>query len=129
MTNQRVNVPGVAGLSAFSHATIVDRQVFVSGMLGAAAGRLELVPGGVAAETEQSLRNIEQVLRGCGCELSDVAKVNVYLTDMSQFEQMNQAYVAVMGDEPPARITVGCTALALGAMVEIDCVAFVPADR
>ena len=57
-----------------------------------------------------------------------MAKVNVYLTDMASFAAMNQAYPGVFGADPPARITVGCTALALGALVEMDCVAFRPDD-
>jgi 2-iminobutanoate/2-iminopropanoate deaminase len=97
-------------------------------MLGAAPGTMELVPGGIAAETTQALRNIETILAACGCGLADVAKVNVYLSDMGSFAVMNEAYVAVFGAEPPARITVGCTALALGALVEMDCVAFRPDD-
>lgn len=124
---QKVNVPGLARLPAFCHATIVGDQVFVAGMLGAAPDTDELVPGGVGPQTEQTLRNIQTVLEACGCTLADIAKVNVYLTDMEQFAEMNRAYLSVMGDDPPARITVGCTGLALGAMVEMDCVAFVPA--
>jgi 2-iminobutanoate/2-iminopropanoate deaminase len=123
---QKVNVPGLARLPAFCHATVVDDQVFVAGMLGAAPATDELVPGGVGPQTEQTLRNIQTVLEACGCTLSDVAKVNVYLTDMEQFAEMNRAYIAVMGDDPPARITVGCTGLALGAIVEMDCIAFKP---
>jgi 2-iminobutanoate/2-iminopropanoate deaminase len=125
---RKINVDGVARLPAFCHATVAGRQVFVSGMLGAAPGTMELVPGGIAAETTQALRNIETILAACGCGLADVAKVNVYLTDMGGFAVMNEAYVAVFGAEPPARITVGCTALALGALVEMDCVAFRPDD-
>lgn len=124
---RKINVPGVERLPAFCHATIAGDQVFVSGMLGARAGALELVPGGVAAQTAQALRNIETVLAACGCGLSDVAKVNVYLADMATFGEMNDAYVGVFGADPPARITVGCNGLALGAAVEIDCVAFRPA--
>jgi 2-iminobutanoate/2-iminopropanoate deaminase len=55
-----------------------------------------------------------------------VVKVNVFLADMSTFAEMNEAYLSVMGDEPPARITVGRAELALGAAVEIDCVAYKP---
>lgn len=126
MTIRKINVPGVVRLPAFSHAIIAGREVFVSGMLGAADESGYLVPGGVGAETTQALRNIETILRGCGCGLADVAKVNVYLTDMQAFAEMNDAYLAVFGMDPPARITVGCTELALGARVELDCVAFVP---
>ena len=125
---RKINVAGVAGLPAFCHATVAGDQVFVSGTLGARPGALELVPGGIAAQTAQTLRNIEMILAACGCGLADVAKVNVYLTDMASFAAMNQAYLDVFGAEPPARITVGCAALALGALVEMDCVAFRPDD-
>ncbi len=89
-------------------------------------GRLELVEGGTGPQTVQALRNIELILRACGCGLRDVAKVNVYLTDMATFAEMNDAYVDVFGTDPPARITVGCNGLALDAAVEMDCVAFLP---
>jgi 2-iminobutanoate/2-iminopropanoate deaminase len=127
MRVRKINVPEVAKLPAFSHATVAGQQVFVSGMLGApTGGELVLVEGGTGAQTLQALRNIELVLRACGCGLDDVAKVNVYLTDMTTFGEMNEAYLSVFTGEPPARITVGCNGLALGAAVEIDCVAFLP---
>ena len=55
-----------------------------------------------------------------------MAKVNVYLTDMASFGEMNQAYLTFFESDPPARITIGCAGLALGAAVEIDCVAVRP---
>jgi enamine deaminase RidA (YjgF/YER057c/UK114 family) len=125
---RKINVPGVARLPAFCHASVVGDQVFVSGTLGARPGLLELVPGGIAAQTTQTLRTMETILAACGCRLADVAKVNVYLTEMTDFGAMNEAYLAVFGPEPPARITTGCTGLALGALVEMDCVAFRPDD-
>ncbi|HEY3953273.1 MAG TPA: RidA family protein [Streptosporangiaceae bacterium] len=126
MEIRKINVPGVARLPAFCHATVAGQQIFVSGMLGSAPGELELTEGGTGPQTLQALRNIEQVLRACGSRLDQVAKVNVYLTDMATFGEMNEAYLSVFGDDPPARITIGCTALALGAAVEIDCTAFLP---
>jgi 2-iminobutanoate/2-iminopropanoate deaminase len=123
---RKINVPGVAGLPAFCHATIAGQQILVSGTLGSAPGRLELVEGGTGPQTAQALRNIEQILQACGSQLDHVAKVNVYLTDMATFGEMNEAYLSFFGDDPPARITVGCTALALGAAVEMDCIAFLP---
>jgi 2-iminobutanoate/2-iminopropanoate deaminase len=123
---RKINVPGVARLPAFCHASIAGDQVFVSGVLGARPGTMELTDGGTGAQTAQALRNIGTILAACGCTLADVAKVNVYLTDMTAFGEMNEAYLEAFGSEPPARITVGCSALALGAAVEMDCVAFLP---
>jgi 2-iminobutanoate/2-iminopropanoate deaminase len=126
MPPRRVNVDGLDRLPAFSHATVAGDQVFVAGQLGTVPGTMT-VSGDVGEQTTQALRNIEAILAECGCTFADAAKVNVYLTDMATFGEMNNAYLAVVGDDPPARITVGCAALALGAAVEIDCVAFAPA--
>ena len=125
---RKINLAGVARLPAFCHATVVGNQVFVSGTLGATPDALAVVPGGITAQTTQTLRSLETVLAACGCGLADVAKVNVYLTDMADFDAMNEAYLAAFGPEPPARITIGCAGLALGALVEMDCVAFRPDD-
>ena len=121
---QHVKVDNVGRLPAFSHAVVAGDHIYVAGTLGSAEGETTLVPGGVGAETTAALQNIERILAGCGATLADVVKVNVFLTDMSTFPQMNEAYTTVFGlDSPPARITVGCAALALDAGVEIDCVA------
>jgi 2-iminobutanoate/2-iminopropanoate deaminase len=118
-----VNVEGVGRLPAFSQAVVAGDQIYVAGTLGTDGE--ELVPGGVGPETTQILKNIEQILAGCGATLDDVVKCGVFLTDMSTFGEMNDAYTAVFGlDNPPARITVGCSGLAIGAGVEIDCVAY-----
>lgn len=119
---RRVNVEGVPRLAAFSHAVQVDDQVYVAGTLGTDAD-LNLVEGGTRGETLQALAYIKRILEECGASLDDVVKVNVYLTDMSTFEEMNEAYLSVFGDDVPARITVGVDALALGAAVELDCIA------
>jgi reactive intermediate/imine deaminase len=120
---RRVNVEGVPRLPAFSHAVQVDDHVYVAGTLGTDAD-LNLVEGGTRGETLQALAWVKRILEECGASLDDVVKVNVYLTDMSTFEEMNEAYMSVFGDDAvPARITVGVSALALGAAVELDCVA------
>lgn len=120
-----VNVEGVGRLPAFSHACVAGEWIFVSGTLGTKPkpGVLELVEGGAGPETRQALSNIRTILEGVGASLRDVVKVNVYLADMGQYAEMNAAYLDFFGDRPPARATVGCAGLALGALVEIDCVA------
>lgn len=87
-----------------------------------------LAEGGAGMQTTQALRNIESILEECGASLADVVKVNVFLADMQTFSEMNEAYLAVLGSDPPARITVGRAELALGAAVEIDAIAYKPAD-
>ena len=129
MKTKRVIVPGLARLPAFCHATIAGDTIYVSGTLGTMPDSMELAPGGVAGQTTQTLRNIETILRACGAELDDLVKVNVFLADIDSFAEMNEAYLAVMGDDPPARITVGKTALALGAAVEIDAIAYLPQEQ
>ena len=123
---RKINVPELGKLKAFSHATRAGGFIYVSGTLGTKAGSFELVPGGAGAETRQTLANIQAILRGAGADLADVVKVNVFVTDMAKFGEMNEAYLEFFPSDPPARITVGCSALALGAFVEIDCVAYKP---
>lgn len=120
---EKIIVDGLARLPSFSHAVVAGDTVYVSGSLGTLPGSMELVPGGAGPQTEQALRNIETILHGCGATLDDVAKVNVYLHDIASFNEMNQAYLGVFSGSPPARITVGGADLALGAAVELDCIA------
>ena len=121
---EKINVEGLGRLPAFSHATIAGDTIYVSGTLGTAPDTDELVAGGMAEQTRQTLENIGAVLEGVGASFDHVAKMNVYITDMSQFGAMNEAYLEFFPGDPPARITVGCKELALGAVVEIDCIAY-----
>jgi enamine deaminase RidA (YjgF/YER057c/UK114 family) len=126
MSWRTVNSPELAPMPPFAHAAVAGGFVHVSGMIGATRDR-KLVEGGVGPETTQALRNAEHALHAAGATLADVCKVNVYLvaSGAAAREEMNAAYLAVFGDDPPARITVGTTELALGAVVELDCVAYV----
>ena len=126
MKIKKVNVSSLGRLPAFCHATVAGDFIYVSGTLGTKSGSMELVEGGTRAETTQTLQNIELILKECGASLSDVVKVCVFLADMQTFPDMNEAYLEVMGDDPPARITVGRAELARGAAVEIDAVAYKP---
>jgi 2-iminobutanoate/2-iminopropanoate deaminase len=126
MKAEKVNVSGLARLPAFCHAVVAGDLVFVSGTLGTKPDSMELVEGGTGPETTQALQNIERILEECGASLADLVKVNVFLADIQKFSEMNEAYLDVMGSDPPARITVGRAELALGAAVEIDAVAYKP---
>lgn len=129
MSAQKVNVPGLGRLPAFSHAVIAGDFIYVSGTLGTIPGSRELAEGGTGPETTQALRNIETILKECGASLDDLVKVNVFLTDIKTFPEMNEAYLQVIGEDPPARITVGRSAFALDAAVEIDAIAYKPQSK
>ena len=124
MDAKKIYVDGLARLPVFCHATIAGDFIYVSGTLGSKPNSMELVEGGVGPQTTQTMRNIETILQACGASLADLIKVNVFLHDINTFGEMNQAYLAVIGNDPPARITVGRADLALGAAVEIDAVAY-----
>lgn len=124
----KVNVAGLARLPTFCHAVIAGDFIYVSGTLGTEMDSMALVAGGVGPETTQALQHIERILAACGAALADLVKVNIFLADIDTFAVMNQAYLAVMGDDPPARITVGRAGLALGAAVEIDAIAYKPSE-
>lgn len=126
MSAVRVNVDGLVRLPAFSHAVVAGDFIYVSGTLGTQSNSRELVAGGTAPETTRALRNVELILQACGATLADLVKVNVFLADMTTFPVMNEAYIAVVGENPPARITVGRAELALGAAVELDAIAYKP---
>ncbi|HEU4917942.1 MAG TPA: RidA family protein [Acidimicrobiia bacterium] len=121
---QRIIVEGLARVPAFSHAVIAGDYVHVAGSLGTVGETMELAEGGVGPQTTQTISNIERILEAAGLGLGDVVKMNVYLSDMADFDEMNRAYTSALGDSPPARITVGGVDLALGGAVEIDCMAY-----
>lgn len=121
---EKVIAGGLARVPSFSHAVIAGDFVFVSGSLGTVGDTTDLVEGGTGPQTTQALENIERILRASGFEMGQMVKVNVFLSDMTTFQEMNEAYLRVIADSPPARITVGGVDLALGAAVEIDCVAY-----
>lgn len=125
---ERVVVDGLARLPSFSHAVIAGDTIYVSGSLGTMPGTTTLATGGTAPETTQALTNLEAILEECGATFRDVVKVDVYLSDMATYDEMNRAYLEVFAEFPPARITVGGVDLALGAAVEIDCIAHKPAQ-
>ncbi len=97
--------------------------VFLSGQLGRKPGESGLVPGGAAAEAEQVLANIQSLLAGMGLGMEDVVKCTVFLADMDDYGAVNEVYRRAFPAEPPARSAVAVSGMALGARVEIECIA------
>jgi reactive intermediate/imine deaminase len=84
-----------------------------------------VVPGGVGPETRQTLENIKRVLEQAGSSMDRVVKCTVFLQDIADYAAMNQVYATFFPKDPPARSTVAGSGLALGARVEIECMAVV----
>lgn len=98
--------------------------VITSGQIGIENGKL--VEGGLAAELDQAMRNLADVLAQEGATLADVVKTTVFLTDMADYAEMNERYTAALGDHRPARSAVAVAALPIGACVEIEAWAVAP---
>src|SRR6185437_7061050 len=114
-----------AGLP-FSQAVRVGDVLYLSGALGNVPGKLELVPGGLEAETRQTMENIGAVLKANGLTFDDVFKCTVMLADMKEWAPFNKVYVAYFKpDRLPARSAFGAAGLALNARVELECWAHV----
>jgi len=127
-----VQPEGVARLPVFSTAIRTGDLLFLSGQIGAVPGVTPptLVEGGVEAETRQTLENIGTVLAEAGLGFGHLVKCTVFLADIADFAAVNAVYVTYFeGMDPPARSAVAGSGLALGARVEIECIAAFPSDR
>jgi reactive intermediate/imine deaminase len=109
----------------FSEAVRVGDMLYLSGQVGIRPGTTELVPGGIAEETRQTLENIRAVLERYGSSLDRVVKCTIFLADIGEWPSMNQVYVTFFGERKPARSAVAGSGLALGARVEIECIAVI----
>jgi reactive intermediate/imine deaminase len=110
----------------FSAAVRVGDVLYLSGCLGNVPGKLELVPGGMEAEARQTMENIGAVLKENGLTFDDVFKCTVMMADMKKWADFNKVYVTYFKpDRLPARSAFGASALAIGAQVEVECIAYV----
>ena len=121
--------PGGLDGAPFSEAVRVGEMLYLSGQLGTDPADRQIVPGGIAAETRQTLENIKKTLEKYGSSMDRVVSVTVMLADMSEWTEMNKVYGTYFPDHRPARNAFGAARLALGARIEIVCVAFGGKDR
>jgi 2-iminobutanoate/2-iminopropanoate deaminase len=110
-------------LGPYSVAVRAGDFVFASGQLGLDPATGDLVPGGIEAETRQSLTNLRHVLADAGSSLEGALKTTVFLKDMAEFAKMNAVYAEFFPENPPARSTVQVAALPKGGTVEIEIIA------
>ena len=119
------SAPGTEGLDLpFSAAVRAGNTLYLSGNVGNLPGKLQLVEGGLLAETQQTLEDIRSTLTVAGATMDDIVKCTVFIQDMSRWSEMNAVYKTFFA-KPPARSAVGASGLALGAAIEIDCIAVI----
>lgn len=115
------DAPGAIG--PYSQAVKAGGFVFCSGQIPIDTATGEFVPGGVAEQTEQVLKNLSAVLKAAGSSLEGVVKTTVFLADMNDFAAMNEVYGRYFSTNKPARATVQAARLPRDARVEIECIA------
>ncbi len=116
---QTANAP--AAIGTYSQAVRVDHTVYLSGQIGLDPATMEMVDG-IEAQIHQVFKNLAAVAVAAGGSLSDVVKLNVFLTDLSHFPKVSEIMTQYFVTPYPARAAVGVAALPRGALVEADAV-------
>ena len=122
MKNAISTTDAPAAIGPYSQAIRSGNMVFLSGQIPLDPATGTMVQGGVKAETERVLANLAAVLKAAGCSWGDIVKTTIYLTDLGDFQVVNEAYGKMFTKDPPARATVQVAALPRGAKVEIDAI-------
>jgi len=107
----------------YSQAVICNGVLYASGQIGLDSQTGKMIADDIEGQAAQVTRNLSAVLTEAGCSVGDILKVNIFLTDMSDFPRVNEIYAAWLGEHRPARATVAVAALPLGAKVEMDLLA------
>ena len=107
----------------FSEAVRHGNTLYLSGQVGIVPGSLKLAPGGIKEEAKQTMENIKTSLEAHGYTMANLIKCTVMLTDMSEWSAFNEVYKTFFAGNYPARSAFGANGLALGARVEVECIA------
>ena len=110
-------------IGPYSQAIRTENLLFTAGQVGLDPATMELVEGGVEAQTRQVLTNLKHVLESGDSGLKFVVKTTVFLQEMADFAKMNSVYAEFFPENPPARSTVQVAGLPKSALVEIECIA------
>ena len=117
--------PGANQNLPFSESVRVNELLFISGQVGTDESGA-LVEGGIEPESRQVMDNIKQIIHRRGLTMNDVVKCTVFLADVSQWGDFNQVYTTYFSKPYPARSALGANGLALGAALEVECIAAYP---
>jgi 2-iminobutanoate/2-iminopropanoate deaminase len=114
--------PGPPAAGPYSHAVKSNGQLFISGQVHLDPDTGKLIDGTPAEKAKRCLDNLTIIAEAAGAQLSNAVRVAVYVTDISVFAEMNEAYASYFPSDPPARTTIGVAALPMGAEVEMDAI-------
>lgn len=109
-------------IGTYSQAVKVGKTVYMSGQIPLVPETMELVEGGIEADIHQVFKNLSAVAEAAGGSLADVAKLNIFLTDLGNFATVNEIMAQYFEQPYPARAAIGVAALPKGAAVEMDAV-------
>src|SRR5688500_16983054 len=112
-----------AAIGPYSQAIACGELIFCSGQVALDPASGELLEGSIADQTRRAMDNLGAILAAAGTAFSRVVKTTIYLADMNDFAAVNEVYAEYFEGDPPARATIGVSALPKGARVEIDCIA------
>ena len=115
-----------AAIGPYSQAVSSNGMVFFSGQIPLDPKTGEVVAGGISKQTHQVLKNLASVLAAAGGSWKDIVKTTIFLTDLTDFAQVNEIYGSYLSEPYPARATVQVAALPKGVSVEIDAIAILP---
>jgi 2-iminobutanoate/2-iminopropanoate deaminase len=110
----------------YSPGILAGDTLYLAGQLGRDPATAKIVPGGIEAETRQTLTNLREVLREAGMDFADVVSVTAFLVDFKEFDAYNKVYREFFPKDPPARATVGVSALNQGGRIELQMIAVKP---
>lgn len=110
-------------IGPYSQAIEKNGQLFISGQVPVDPATSKVVEGGITAQTEQVMKNIEAILKTAGYSFNDVIKSTCLLSDMANFAAMNEVYGKYYQENPPARAAFAVRELPLGVLVEIETLA------
>jgi reactive intermediate/imine deaminase len=123
VTLTAISTPAAPGaIGTYSQAVRAGSTVYLSGQIPLDPKTMELVTGDVETQVRRVFDNLQAVARAAGGELAHAVKINVYLTDLANFQTVNKVMADYFAQPYPARAAVGVAALPRGAAVEVDAV-------
>ena len=114
-----------SAIGPYSQAVRAGQFVFCSGQIGIDPATGKLIGFDIESQTRQVMQNLRGVLTAARLDLSHVAKTTIFLVNLEDFSSVNEIYGAEFGEHKPARATVQVAGLPLGALIEIECVAYI----